>query len=401
MGLFGESAEKKLEKAQELLDAGRYYDARKGFSELVRKGTKLSESLAQAALEGERRSREEMIRERLAEANAYEKAGEIASARDRVETALDLAGTDVDRSSIEEYLRRLTSQPREAAPTGAAELPADLLADRPDREIQADQPPEPPEEDVFGPDLEETFEFYMATLVPEQAALFRSQPEAFRRAYLAAVQGAPKLALRYFDELGSDGHPPEVELERARALLLDRRSEDALVVLDAIEAPDTGVRWTRVEVLRDLDRREEAIEAAVELVNSMPGHEEATDALLAWTLLDAGRPADAWEHLEGWVRSGTVSEEVVVPAAQAASLVGRSQEARELLEGLIQHRLHVSLQSGREPSFPVQAGRRLLQILLDQPPDRQDRAQIRTLTLHLLDYDEVNGEVYRGLLLRF
>ncbi|MEZ4649924.1 MAG: hypothetical protein R3E97_14265 [Candidatus Eisenbacteria bacterium] len=401
MGLFGSNPEKKLKKAEELLGAGRHYDARKAFLELVRQGAKVPGSTREAAVRGEREARQGMVEERVREATALERAGEIGAARDRIETALDLAGDDIDRHGLEETLRRLTSQPRTGAPTDASELPRDLLPDRMDRETAPAALDEPSEDEVFGPDFESTFEFYMETVSRDLAEVFRAQPEPFRRGYVASLQGAPKMALRYYGELGAVELPPEVELERARTFLMDRKAEDALAVLDGIANPDVATRWTRVDVLRELGRHEDAVSAAAELVNSLAEHNESADALLAWTLLDAGRPAEAWEHLEGWVANGTISEEVLVPAAQAASLLGRAVEAAKLLEGLIQYRLHESLQSGREPNFPVQAGRRLLGLLLDRPPVEREKERIRALALHLLDYDEINAETYRQILLEF
>ena len=67
------------------------------------------------------------------------------------------------------------------------------------------------------------------------------------------------------------------------------------------------------------------------------------------------------------------------------------------LSALIQYRFQVSLQSGREPSFPVEAGRRLLSIYMDA---EEAKEKIRTLVMHLLDYDPERGESYRTLLLR-
>ena len=401
MGWFGSNPEKKLKKAQELLGAGKLYDARKAFLELVRQGSKLPGPLQQAAAQGELEARKGMVEERVREAAALERAGEIGAARDRIETALDLAGEEIDRQVLEETHRRLTSQPRSGAPTDASELPKDLMPERLDRESAPTLVDEPTEDETFGPDFGSTFELYMETLSPELAELFRKQPEPFRRGYIASLQGAPKTALRYYEQLEPDGLPPEVELERARTFLMDRRAADALAVLDGIDTPDVATRWTRVDALRELGRHEDAVHAAADLVNSLAENNEGADALLAWTLLDAGRPAEAWEHLEGWVRSGTISEEVLVPAAQAASLLGREGEAAELLEGLIQYRLHVSLQSGREPNFPVQAGRRLLGLLLDRPPVEQERERIRALAMHLLDYDEANAETYRQILLQY
>lgn len=400
MGWFGPSPEKKLERALALLESGKHYEARKLFLEVLRKGGKLP-GLAARAAEGERNARAGLIAARVAEASVHERAGDIGAARDDLETALDLAGADLERTKLEEALRRLASQPRAAAPSGVEELPQDLLAERPERDPAFRSVPEPTPEEVFGPDFEATFDLYMDTLPAETAALFRSQPEPFRRAYVAAQAGAARLALAYWDELGSAPRPAEIALEHARALLLDRRPAEALAVLDAIDARDVAVRWTRVEALRELGDREAAIDAAADLVNSQAAHDEATDALLAWTLLDAGRPDEAFRHLEGWLRRGTVSEEVLVPAAQAAAEIGRIAEARTLLEGLIQHRLHVSLQTGREPNFPIQAARRLLDFYLSDPGPDQERSRIRALVLHLLDFDPDQGERYRALLLRY
>lgn len=397
MGLFGFNAEKKIKKAQELVAGGRDYDARKVLLELKKNATKLNGADQAWVVENERLVRERMVAARMEEARKYELAGEIAAARDRAETALDLAGDDLETSNIHELLHRLGSSRRESG--GSPEsLPSDLLPDRPDREQRAHDPEEPTPEELWGDNLDEVFELYMDALPAEQANLYREQADEFKRAYVSLVQGAPKLALTYFDELVWDPLPPDsIGLERARALLLAKRAEESVELLDAIGSEEAAFRWAKIEALRELDRFDDAVAEAAALVNSLPEHNESTDALYAWTLIDAGRPEEAWTHLEGWVQSGTMSEEVLVAAAQAATQTGRSDEAAEFLEGLIQFRFHSSLQSGRPPSFPVEAGRRLLSIYIDR---EEEPAKTKALVMHLLDYDPHGGEAYRDLLLR-
>src|SRR5690606_36168717 len=215
---------------------------------------------------------------------------------------------------------------------------------------------------------------------------------------LALTRGFPRAALRKFDEMDWSTMPQApIALERARALLLARRTEEALELIDRLGEPGPAGRWLRVEALRDLGRVDDAVQAAVDLVNSQEQNTPESDALLAWTLIEAGRPEEAYDHIEGWLEGRAPDEEILVPAAQALSMMDRAPEAMRLLENLIHQRLETSLATGREPNFPVQAGRRLLALYMaaGRSPN-----EYRALVMHLLDFDPERGEQYRSLLVR-
>jgi tetratricopeptide (TPR) repeat protein len=349
-----------------------------------------------------------MIAARLAEADALYEAGDLKGAADRCQTALDLAGEDIDASRIREKIRQIESPKRGVPASSRLEdaVPSDLLPDPdlerrggPDEreEARAAAPPVSDAE-LFGEDPEELFEIHMNTLDPQVAESFRAAGPDFRLGYLALAHGAAGRALELFDRMSWDPLPAtELVLEKARALMLAKRSGEGLELLDRVPAETIPGRWLRVELLRDLGRLDEAIEAGHELVRAFPQPNPPAESLLAWTLLEAGRPEEAFDLLEGWLDASEPYEEVLVPAAQAASALGRSEQATALLENLIQYRIQMSLMRGREPDFPVEAGRRLLKLYVDSGKDVET---VRTLVMHLLDFDRERGEAYREMLLK-
>ena len=70
-------------------------------------------------------------------------------------------------------------------------------------------------------------------------------------------------------------------------------------------------------------------------------------------------------------------------------------EARKMLEDLIQQRMERSLTRGQELDFPVEAGRRLLDLYLRT---QAEPGLIRPLVLHLIDQDPEHAENYRAVL---
>ena len=395
MGWFGFNAEKKLAQAKKHAEQGKHYEALRAFEEVAERATEAE--LRTAAQNGGRETRAAMIEARVAEADGFEETGDLEAAKDRLRTAIDLAEDDLPRERLEERLRALESprRPIQSVPAPAHDLLPDPVDD-PSRGAARAEPTEAAE--LFGENPEEEFAILLNTLPADAAALFQQQPEAFRLGYLALTHGAPRAALRQFDEMDWSTMPPApIALERARALLLARRAEEAIALIDEIEEPGPAGRWLRVEALRDLGRVDDAVLAAAELVNSQDQNTPESDALLAWTLIEAGRPTEAYDHIEGWLEGRAPDEEILVPAAQALSMMDRAPEAVGLLESLIHQRLEASLATGREPNFPVQAGRRLLSLYLalGRAP-----SEYRALVMHLLDFDPERGEQYRGLLLQ-
>lgn len=395
MGLFGFNAEKKLAQAKKHAEQGKHYEALRAFEEVMERANQAD--LRTEAQNGARQTRAAMIEARVVEADGFEEMGDLEVAKDRLRTAIDLAQDDLPKDRLEERLRALESPRRPSVP-GPAPVP-DLLPDPVEDASRGATRAEPTDAaELFGENPEEEFAILMNTLPAGVAEIFQQQPEAFRLGYLALTHGAPRAALRKFDELDWSTMPPApIALERARALLLARRAEEALDLIDQIEETGLAGHWLRVEALRDLGRVDDAVLAAAELVNAQEQNTPETDSLLAWTLIEAGRPSEAYDHIEGWLEGRAPDEEILVPAAQALSMMERAPEAIRLLESLIHQRLEASLATGREPNFPVQAGRKLLSLYmaLGRSP-----SEYRALVMHLLDFDPERGEQYRGLLLQ-
>jgi len=113
--------------------------------------------------------------------------------------------------------------------------------------------------------------------------------------------------------------------------------------------------------------------------------------------LEAGRYQEAYDRLHEWLESGRAPEEILVPGAQAAAALGDTEQAIQWLASLIEARIQRSLMHGTEVEFPVEAGRRLLELYLKVERDPHD---IRSLALYLLDYDQEHAEEYREVLLK-
>lgn len=398
MGLFGFNADKKMNRGRKALADGDFYEALKNFEEVEKRDGIDAGIHAEAASEA-RRVRGIMIDQRLLEATNFLEAGEMEAARDRLETARDLAGTDLPRHAIEagfaalERTRVDTASLRDAAqsPLAVDDTPA--------------LPEEPSEAELFGADLEIEFGMLMDTLPASLAEIFQAQPLDFRKAYVAMAKGAPRAALRHLELLNWNPPPhPAIGIERARAELMTGAARPALERLEGMSEHLTlpelrhDADVLRIEALRDLERYAEAADLAATMAPEAPGRDAAADVLLATTLIEAGRPDDAMDRIEPWLRSAQPSDEAHVIAAQAMRLQGRGEEAIPQLEGLIQGRIHASLGSGKEPAFPVEPGRVLLQLYMEH--GSADPRKVRALALHLLDFDPTRGEQYRQVLVR-
>lgn len=418
MGIFGSSPQKKLEKARAHLAQQNYYEALRLFEELGGTDSRLAPGEISEAQEGGRKCRAEMIRERLAESEALRQAGDLEGARDRCRTALELAGEDLDDGPAQEQLRKIDAPRRPSSPTGTLSdaVETDLLPEadetiRPKPTPVDRQPsaaPRKSDEELFGDDPEALFEVYLHTFDPETADLYRSMGSDFRLGYLALVGGDGHRAVEYLERLDwSASRDARLVLERAHAYLVAGRSEESLAILDAMPPPEEGDlvqreggarrRYLRVEVLRAVERYEEAIAEARSLADSMGGENMVTEALLAWTLLEAGRAEETYERLKGWLEAGIAPEEILVPGAQAAAILGHTDQAIAWLRSIIEARLQRSVMHGTEVEFPIEAGRRLLDIYLQEETDPKET---RSLALHLLDHDKERSEAYRDLLLK-
>ena len=448
MGLFGSSPQKKLEKARALSARHSHYDALLLYEELLQPGVRLSPVEEAEAREGWHAVRSRMIEDRLLESEGFRQSGDLERARDRCRTALDLAGNDIDPEPIRRQMLLVDAPRRPPTSSGRPEDASedDLLPEA--DEVVAPKPgpfdrPEPPrpaksDAELFGDDPAALFEVYMNTVDEETAALYRGLGDDFRLGYLALVQGEGARALDFFDRMDwSRPQNPKVILDRAHALLLAGRAEECLDLLSelssgpssAVHAPTTASQempsaseetpgasaaksssaaeegeetpegrllFLKVEALRALGRFDEAVAAARVLVGRSSQPSAVLSGLLGWTLLEAGRPQEAYDALEPWLGVDLPPEEVLVPAAQAAVALEHRDEAIRLLEALVDQRVQRSIRTESEMEFPVEAGRRLLELYQEEGTDA---GTLRSLLLHLIDHDPDRGESYRELLL--
>jgi tetratricopeptide (TPR) repeat protein len=446
MGLFGSSPQKKLEKARELLAAGRWYEAMNQFEKVLEAGDKLNEGERSEAKVGHRRTRERMIALRLAEAEDLRLAGDLEAAHDRCQTALDLAGDDIDASAVREQLHRVEapSRPVAAGPAAGEAAEDDLLPDARRRVIlkptvvdrPAAETPEPGDAELFGDDPAAAFELHLQALSEPIAAYFRTLGPDFQRGYVALVQGAGRRAVEFFERVDWEKVPhPAARRQRANAYLLALRGEEALAMIDAMAPPgapgsdqpaaspssprdvlagrlaeadglpddepdgEARRRYMRIDALRTLGRLDEAVADATALADAAASEEPSLtlEAMLGFVLIEAGRPQEAFDRLSRRLRDLGYHDEILVPAAQAAVALERDDEAVELLEQFIHMRMERSLIYHSEVDFPVEAGRRLLEIHLRRG---EEAGTLRTLIMHLIDHDPENGERYRDLLMQ-
>jgi len=413
MGLFGTSPQKKLARARALLAQGDFYPAWQLFRELQGLSGRLSPEEISEARQGSVTCRRAMIDRRLQEAEALRSAGDLAGARDRCQTAFDLAGQDIALEAIEEVLQRINAprRPVAAAPQLRDALEVDILPP-PDETVTPspsplDRSPEPEparsDEEIFGPDPESRFSEMLLAVEEPTAEFYRGLGADFRLGYVALNQGEGRRALDFFDRLDwSTLRDPRARLERAHALLLAERAEESLRELDALASSDLPAgeenrrRYLRVEALRALTRFEEAVAAARALAEEAGEPTPVTEALLAWTLLEAGRPQEAFDRLTPLMGTEDTPEEIVAVAAQAAGAAGLVEDEAGLLRRLIDMRMQRSITREVELEFPVESGRRLLEIYLDSGADPDD---VRSLVLHLIDHDPERAEAYRSILL--
>lgn len=476
MGLFGSSPQKKLEKARDHFAAGRWFDAMRLFEEVVEAGGKVAEGERSEARQGFRECRERMIRLRLEESEALRLAGDLEAARDRCQTAVDLLGDDLDASAAREQMQRIDAPSRAiaAGPEVGEMHETDLLPGANRRVVLQPTPVDRPareaaprdDAELFGDNPPELFEVHLHALSEPVADYLRTLGPDFRFGYLALVQGEGKRALDFFERLDWEAiRHPAARRQRANALLLERRADEALEQIDAMApagAPGSSVsaaavagdaggpaetasdaagssvtasgvegapatvsetpapaasadptpvlppddpdgevrrRYLRIDALRVLGRLEEAVADAQVLADAAAAIEPSPtiEAMLGWVLIEAGRAQEAFDRLSRRLKDIGYHEEILIPAAQAAVALGRDDEAVELLEQLIHSRMEQGLARYLEIDFPVEAGRRLLDIHLRRGAEEQT---LRTLILHLIDHDVEEGERYRDLLMQ-
>lgn len=453
MGLFDRSPEKKLTRARGHQAAGRLFEALKAYEDII--GSKAASAERMSAESGARECRLAMIRLRLDEAEALCQAGDLESARDRCQTAMDVAGEDLDTSDIEEQIRRIDAPRLPVARAGSSRHPNDLLPEPDEVVVQEptfierksgeDSPgpdddflahdDEPDGREGFteenGGESDDLFEIHLNTMTDQTAGYYRSLGPDFRLAFLALTKGEGRRALESLDRLDpAVRDDPRVQLERAQAMLLAGDAEAGVELLERLDpgrssdvaGAESGVEMEQppnvdlpdeadgsgaanegrrrvllVDAYRALHRHEDAVREARSLADGTGGQWPAAEALLAWALLEAGRPQEAYDRLQPSLARWPGQDETLIPAAHAAVSLDRKEEAISLLEELIRTRVQRSLAHGEELDFPVEAGRRLLHLYVETD---HDPIETRGLVLRLLDYDRERGERYRELLMR-
>ncbi len=245
MVFFGRSPARKIERARALFARENWYEARRQYEEALDGRADLGPEHQAEAVERILACRRAMIALRLEEAETFRQAGDLESARDRCRTAVDIAGEDLARDDIEEMFRKINAPRRPLGPRGQIDdaLETDLLPE-PDRTVRpkpgpldrhSSEEPEPEDEEIFGPDPENLLEIHLNTLDPGTASLYRRLGPVFCRGYLALAQGYGKRALQIFDDVSWETlRDPRPWLERAHALLLADRADEALDLLDKV-----------------------------------------------------------------------------------------------------------------------------------------------------------------------
>lgn len=385
MGLFGFNAEKKLKKGNDYLAKGIYYDAKIAFEEIITRDN-VQASIVGRAREGWRQARRALMEEQTAEAKRFVQAGEAEQALECCRAAVEQAGSDIDAGEARELLDRLQEGETAAAKLldGLDEIPT---ANLPVEEVEDD------EAIAAGP--EAIFDVLLQALPSQQAEAYHWFGSEFRDGYLHLQEGRAKEALEAFERV-----PKEVEehaffrLEKAQALLHERRPEEALGLLDAIELPEEmGARRAemRIILLQELGRGDEAVQQARE------HYEAARDAqdvavLYAEVLLENGHAQEALDALEPF-RAGQQSPEVGTVIARSYMATGKVQEARDLLEGTVEGFFQSA--GGLHARFPIWAARELLYFYIGVGEDPE---RVRSLVQHLISHDPPSAERYKQAL---
>ncbi len=389
MGLFGFNAEKKLKKGSDFLEKGIYYEARRTFEEIiVRDG--VDPWIVEQAKAGWRRARESLMENQVAEARRLVQAGEIDEAAECCRAAVEQAGSDIDAGEAAKLLAELEQG------LGAAQKILEGIDDLPDRPAEPNVEGEVEEEIVAGP--EALFEVLLQPLPKEQAEAFRSFGQPFRDGYLHLQEGRPKEALACFDAIPEEiARDPLARLERAQALMVDERDEDALGELENLDLP-VGLQRRRQEMrvvlLHRTDRGEDAEQEARAVWDGAREDPEAI-TLYADILLRNEKPREVLELIEP-LRTPNLDPEIGRLLVGAQIGAGQVQEARDLLEETVEQFFQTP--GGLHSRFPLWAARELfaLYVGVNEEPKR-----VRSLVQHLIHHDPGSANIYKGTLAKY
>lgn len=211
---FGKDPRAELTRGEELLAAGRAYEA---IQVVRRAGTGLGfaddPELRERAREVERRSREALVESALAEAERteadedYDEAGDwVESALEHLEALARLGAADRDRAA--ELRRRRKSLRDRSRQAGRQSSLLQRFED--DGEIEGPDPL----------DVETRFGLLVGGLREDVADLYLHRPLPFQQAYVDLNEGRYGDALAVLDALAAeDPEDPVVRLERGRCRL--------------------------------------------------------------------------------------------------------------------------------------------------------------------------------------
>ena len=388
MGLFGFNAEKKLNKANDYLAKGIYYEAKVVFEEIITRDN-VQASIVGKAREGWRQARRAMVDEQTAEAKRLIRGGEPTLALECCMAAAEQAGNDIDASEAQELLDKLQGGETAAAKLlgGLDDIPA---AGLPVEEVE--------DEDTMAVGAEALFDVLMESMPSQQAETYYSFGPEFRAGYLYLQEGKAKEALEAFERVPKEAADhPYFHLEKAQALMYDLRSKDALELLDTIELPpelDTRRLEMRIVLLQRLERTDEAVQEARRLYEAS-GDDQDVGVLYAEVLLDNGHAQEALDVIEPF-REGPQKPEVDTLVARCYVATGKVQEARDLLEGTVEG--FFQNPGGLHARFPVWAARELLYFYIGVSEDPQ---RVRSLVQHLISHDSSSAERYKAALKRY
>lgn len=328
-------AGKALEKADRLAGQGRWAEALSYYEE-ARDAAPGSEP----ALVGMRACREQLVAFNLAEAGAYDAAGDPAKAREHAALALELAAGDPQLAArAKGVLDRLEG-------SGAATPPAPAAPGRLFPPSCGCASPCGAGEDAAGEDggapVEDLYGFYLEALSDEERVAFQELGGGFPEGFVHLQQGETRQA-RPLLEAARRAHPDQPGPHYALGLLaaLEKDLEAAgRHVSQALEvAPDFApAAHHRADVLRESG---DPAEGAAFLRRWLQTHPQDGEAwvLLAACGLEAGDPGAALEAAEeGARRTPPADPRANLFKARALRLLGRPDQALGALQAVAARR---------------------------------------------------------------
>ncbi len=375
--------------------------------------------------------------EMLVEVRRLLSAGDYEAAEEGCATALELAGEDLDATDARALQAQVKAAARAAKSGGAlafeAARPApagDSRAERSARtggagrgsatagaaeDASADSTERAPEdaagEDAAGESAtdgeppydgealegtpEEVFEALLQALPEEQAEAYRGFGPAFLRGYLLVQEGRGEEAIAAYGEApGETRAHPLFRLETAQALLIAGRDEEALSEIEGLEFPKAIDRQRGILLMGLYDRvgrREEAEVEARKIWEEM-SKDQVGSILYCEILLEHEKYTEALEVIDPHVDENRVQPDVDVLAARAHGGLGEIDEARGLLERIVESYFQGPVPGARRQAFPIAAARELLLLYIAVG---EDPKRVRAIAQHLAREDPGSAATYR------